>query len=81
MLFMQWGDDSLRGEVKAMKPICLELAIQSVASGQLYSIVNFYAFIALTLLVGQQEEKPACKRLSGGLLAWLSVWSEVQTCI
>ena len=23
----------------------------------------------------------ACKKLSGGLLAWLSLWSEVQTCI
>jgi len=33
------------------------------------------------LLVGQQEGHPACKKLSGGVLAWLSVWSEVQTCI
>jgi len=24
---------------------------------------------------------PACKKLSGGVLAWLSVWSEIQTCI
>ena len=39
------------------------------------------AFSALTLLVGWQEGHPACKRLSGGVLAWLSVWSEVQTCI
>ena len=41
----------------------------------------FNAFSALTLLVGRQEGHPACKKLSGGLLAWLSVWSEVQTCI
>ena len=39
------------------------------------------AFNALTLLVGQQEGQLACKKLSGGVLAWLSVWSEVQTCI
>jgi len=39
------------------------------------------AFSALTLLVGQQDGHPACKKLSGGLLAWLSVWSKVQTCI
>ena len=39
------------------------------------------AFSALTLLVGQQEGLPACKKLSGGVLAWLSVWSEVQTCM
>ena len=39
------------------------------------------AFSALTLLVGRQEGHPACKKLSVGVLAWLSVWSEVQTCI
>ena len=39
------------------------------------------AFSALTLLVRRQEGHPACKILSGGVLAWLSVWSEVQTCI
>ena len=36
---------------------------------------------ALTLLVGRLEGHPACKKLCDGLLAWLSVWSEVQTCI
>jgi len=35
------------------------------------------AFSAFTLLVGQQEGHPACKKLSGEVLAWLSVWSEV----
>jgi len=40
----------------------------------------FSAFSALTLLVGRQEGHPACKKLSGGVLAWLSAWSEVQTC-
>jgi len=39
------------------------------------------AFNALTLLFGRQEGHPVCKKLSGGVLAWLSVWSEVQTCI
>ena len=33
------------------------------------------------LLIGRQEGHPACKKLSGGVLAWLSVWSEVQTCM
>ena len=41
----------------------------------------YYPFSALTLLVGWQEGHPAGKKLSGGVLAWLSVWSEVQTCI
>jgi len=39
------------------------------------------AFSALTLLVGHQEGHPACKKLSGGVLAWLSVWSVMHTCI
>ena len=39
------------------------------------------AFSALMLLVGRQEGHPACKKLSGGVLVWLSVWSKVHTCI
>jgi len=39
------------------------------------------AFSALTLLVGRQEGHPASKKTSGGVLAWLSVWSKMQTCI
>jgi len=37
-----------------------------------------YAFTAMTLLVGWQEGHPACKKLSVGMLAWLSVWGEVH---
>ena len=39
---------------------------------------NCDAFSALTLLVGRQEGHPACKKLSSGVLAWLSVWSKVD---
>jgi len=39
------------------------------------------AFSALTLLVGHQEGHPACKKLSGGMMAWLFVRVEVQICI
>jgi len=35
------------------------------------------AFSALMLLVGRQEGHPACKKLGGWVLEWLSVWSEV----
>jgi len=45
---------------------------------QLYPIYVFSAFI---LLVGWQEGNlphPACKKLSGEVLAWLSAWSKVQ---
>jgi len=45
------------------------------------TVLMTLAFSALTLLVGRQEGHPACKKLSGGVLGWLSVWSEVQTCI
>jgi len=40
----------------------------------LYAFSAFKAFSALTLLVGRQEGHPARKKLSGGVLAWLSVW-------
>jgi len=38
-------------------------------------VFHYQAFSALTLLVGRQKGHPACKKLSGGVLAWLSVWS------
>jgi len=41
----------------------------------IYLLTYIIAFSALTLLVGRQEGHPACKKLSGGVLAWLSVWS------
>jgi len=39
-----------------------------------------FAFSALTLLGDRKAIRPV-KNLSGGVLAWLSVWSEVLTCI
>jgi len=33
-------------------------------------VAYYFAFSALTLLVGWQEGHPACKKLSGGVLAW-----------
>ena len=37
---------------------------------------HLYAFSALMLLVGRQEGHSACKKLSGEVLAWLSVTLE-----
>ena len=45
------------------------------------SVIWPTTYSAWTLLVGRQEGHPACKKLSGGVLAWFSVWSEMQTCI
>ena len=62
---------------------CSVLLGQHVAIFQIYLFNYFiynYAFSALMLLVGRQEGHPACKKLSGDVLVWLSVWSEVQTC-
>jgi len=53
----------------------------------LLTLMNFYILNitnitgALTPLVGWQEGHPACKKLSGVVLAWLFFWSELQTCI
>jgi len=43
--------------------------------------ITALALSAFMLLVGWQEGHPVCKNLSGRVLAWLSVWSEVQICI
>ena len=71
-------------QVSVMK-ISLDLPVfipsPACAVSALIFTTLFTAFSALTLLVGRQEGHPACKKQSGGVLAWLSVWSEVQTCI
>ena len=61
---------------KLMEPM---EGVPLVGLGESECVVVF-SFSALALLVGRQEGHPACKKLSGGVLAWLSVWSEVQTC-
>jgi len=64
-------------------PVPPSVAQPEISGGNLYSprIKLEFAFSALTLLVGRQEGHPTCKKPSGGVLAWLSVWSEVQTCV
>ena len=41
-------------------------------------LTGFIAFGTFKLLIGYQKEYPACKEISVGVLALLSVWSEVQ---
>ena len=53
----------------------------SISSYGCHCVHWFAAFSALMLLVGWQEEHPACTKLSGGVLVWLSVCSEMQSCI
>ena len=75
-------DSALLGHIATDSPDCLPiLLIISVVYFLVFLFSHFCALSALTLLVGRQEGHPACKNLSGRVLAWLSVWSEVQTCI
>jgi len=48
-------------------------AVALVSDLSLYITIIHCVFTALTLLVGHQEEHPACKKLSDEVLAWLSV--------
>ena len=74
--FLQAGCPSCR-PTNSVKP--LNALVYSIF---LFKRPSFPAtFSASTLLVGRQEEHPACKKLSGGVLTWLSVCSELQTCI
>ena len=52
--------------------VFLRLCSLYVLVSSIFTPVTSLAFSALTLLVGRQEGHPACKKLSGGVLAWLS---------
>jgi len=63
-------------------PVCLSVPLRvGVRMIWLKLLVMIFAFSALTLFVGRQEGHPACKKLNGVVLVWLSAWSNVQTCI
>jgi len=61
----------------ALKHVVNHLALEKLV----HICFTELAFSALMLLVGRQEGHPAHKKQSGGVLAWFSVWIEVQTCI
>ena len=42
------------------------------------SALRKFAFTALILLLGRQEEHSACTELSDEVSVWLPVWSEVH---
>jgi len=47
-----------------------------------FDIVLWRCWMPLDALpASRQEGHPACKKLSGGMLTWLSVWGEMQICI
>jgi len=90
LIRLQWTSPLLTYLLIVSTPLLVQniyYQILSVVSRMLtdvgcFLLDTFYgAFSALTLLARQQEGHPGCKKLSGGVLAWLSVWSEVQTCI
>jgi len=57
------------------------MAVKYCDGKQLTFSITVFAFSALMVLLGRQEGHPACKKLSGVMLAWLSVWDKVQICI
>ena len=65
-------------ELYSVDTIESDLCMCSLTALFTYSVMfEFFAFGALMLLFGRQEGHPACRKLSGGVLAWLSVWSKV----
>jgi len=75
-----WPEVRTRGETVVQNYGVIMLLLLSLY----YYIYIYYqstAISALTLLVGRQEGHLACKKHSGWVLVWLSVRSEVQTCI
>jgi len=74
---------TIRHKAPGLSELVAEMiqATKDIGTQWILDLCNGIAFSALTLLVGRQEGHPVCKKLSGGVLAWLSVWSEVQTCI
>ena len=68
-----------RCEITENQEVLLQWVPGIICIFYLSFLKHYLAFSALTLLVGKGI-RPV-KNLSGGVLAWLSVWSEMQTWI
>jgi len=62
-----------------MISVCACVAVFSFVAVVVFNML--YLVYDLMLLVWQQEGHLACKKRSGGVLVWLSVWGEVHICI
>jgi len=63
------------------QPHIISFCFIKIQIGLLYWYCFAFSALTLMMLVRRQEGHPAFKKLSGGVLVWLSVWSQVQTCI
>jgi len=79
--FYRWGMWSTANKHVYLSPSIPESRCANFTKFLMHYFVWPNAFSALKLLVGWQEGHPACKKLSGGVLARLFVWSDVQICI
>jgi len=59
------------------------MPVEVKTSAWLYKTALVPSVLALTLLVGRQEEHPACKKLSGGVLVWIFLerGADLHTCM
>ena len=64
---------------RAVKRLCLCVCVTTTTTTTITTTITF-AFSAMMLLIGRQEGHEACKKLSGGMMAWLSIWGEMQIC-
>ena len=77
---LEWSTPGVRGE--APPPVKLKASEQYCALDLTFCCFTRVAFSALTLIGGGKGIRPVgLKMMSGGVLAWLSIWSEVQICI
>jgi len=65
-----------------IKKVCIQVFIDVLLLCILFLLINRHLPSVLwRCWFGGRKGIQSVKKLSGGVLAWLSVWSEVQTCI
>ena len=80
---LNWTNMQIYKLLNYYESMCITVLLKQFGTAQFWlsSLLFYIAFSALTLLTGRQKGHSDCKKLSCGVLAWLSVWSKVQTCI
>ena len=79
----QWECHLCRVSVNTIYGMQVTVTVNTDANCKLLYSINYLltAFSSWCCWLGGRKGVRACKKLSGGVLACLSVWSKVQTCI
>ena len=81
LTLLKYAEKEKCGNMWNMWQSHIRIKVTCLPDNYFYNVTYLLCLQCFDAVIGRQEGIRPVKNLSGGVLAWLSVWSEVQTCI